>query len=178
MYIRITENAQKYPYDLRSLAVDYPNTSFPADPSDEVLAEFGVFKVRPATEYPECDVSELVIEVAPQYVLGGYVQSFEVRAMTDAEAEANATAALAHAKIARAEAVRNIVVTTSTGKSFDGDEDAQNRMLRSIQLLTDEDELPWVLADSTVALVTKAELTEALRLSGLAMAQIWVSIYK
>lgn len=178
MYIRITEDAQQYPYDLRNLAVDYPNTSFPADPSEEVLAEFGVFKVRQATEYPEYDVSDVVVEVAPQYVLGEYVQSFEVRAMTDAEAEANSVAALAHAKIARAEAVRNIIVTTSTGKSFDGHEDAQNRISRSIQLMTDEDELPWVLADSTVALVTKAELAEALRRSGLAMAEIWVSIYK
>lgn len=178
MYIRITEDGVQYPYYLTSLSMDFPDTSFPAEPSDGVLREFGVHRVLSQSFTVQPDVDEVLEELEPYCVNGLYYQSSGVRKMTAEESTKNAEAAMAYAKAQRAEAVRNIVVTTSTGKSFDGNEDAQNRMSRSSQLLTDEDELPWVLADATVANVTKAELTEALRLSGLAMAQIWVSIYK
>lgn len=36
---------------------------------------------------------------------------------------------------------------------------------------------PWVLADNTVAQVIKAELMEALKLSGTKMAELWVKPY-
>lgn len=82
------------------------------------------------------------------------------------------------AKVARAQAVSEIVVTTQAGHTFDGHEDAQNRMGRSVTIMSDTDMLPWVLADNTVVAVSKAELQEALRLSGLAMAAIWVLPYQ
>lgn len=37
--------------------------------------------------------------------------------------------------------------------------------------------MPWVLADNSIAQVTKAELQEALRLSDAAMAKLWVRPY-
>lgn len=84
---------------------------------------------------------------------------------------------LAKAKIARQQTVSEIIVTTQAGNAFDGHEDAQNRMGRSVTIMTEADTLPWVLADNSIALVTKAELQEALRLAGLAMAEIWVKPY-
>lgn len=56
---------------------------------------------------------------------------------------------------------------------FDGDETSQNRMARSIVGMSDTDTLPWTLADNTTVQVTKAQLTQALRLSGLAQAEVW-----
>lgn len=84
---------------------------------------------------------------------------------------------LAKAKQERAQAVANIIVTTTAGKSFDGDEGAQNRMARAITGMEDTDEILWVLADNTPAMVGKTELKEALRLSGQAQTELWVKPY-
>jgi hypothetical protein len=97
---------------------------------------------------------------------------------------------LAKAKAKRQTDIEAIVVTTQAGNRFDGDEVAQGRMSRAALVMTDEDTLPWVMADefdengvqtNTSAIVTpvsKAELMEALRLAGMAMAGIWVSVYE
>ena len=61
--------------------------------------------------------------------------------------------------------------TTAAGKVFDGNEDAQNRMSRAVNAMEDADTLPWVLADNTIAQVSRAELREALKLAGAAMAK-------
>lgn len=81
------------------------------------------------------------------------------------------------AKAARAAAVEAITVTTQSGKVFDGNEDAQRRMTSAITAMDDGDELPWVLHDNTVAMVTRTELREALRLAGSEMATIWIAPY-
>jgi hypothetical protein len=83
----------------------------------------------------------------------------------------------AKAKHVRAQEVSEIVVTTAAGNQFDGHEDAQNRMNRAVNILTDADLVPWVLADNTVMTVGKAELLEALRLSGMAQSALWAKPY-
>lgn len=85
---------------------------------------------------------------------------------------------LAEAKAERVQAVASIVVITSSGTIFDGNEQSQDRMSRAVLSMEEEDELPWVLADNTVATVGKAELQEALRLAGIAMAEIWIRPYQ
>ena len=84
---------------------------------------------------------------------------------------------LTKAKQERAQVVADIIVTTTAGKSFDGHEDAQNRMARTITGMEDTDEILWVLADNTPAMVGKAELKEALRLAGQAQTDVWVKPY-
>lgn len=79
-------------------------------------------------------------------------------------------------KAQRQALVDSIVVVTTTGKSFDGDERSQERMTRAIvalQAAGQEDFGPWVLADNSVANVTLSELIEALRLAGSEQAAIW-----
>lgn len=85
---------------------------------------------------------------------------------------------LLEAKAERQRQVDAIQVTTSSGKTFDGDELSQGRMSRAAVVMGEEDTLPWVLADNSIAVVTKAELVEALRIAGAVMAQIWVGIYQ
>ena len=77
----------------------------------------------------------------------------------------------------REELVAAITVTTNSGKVFDGDETSQRRMASAITAMDEADTITWVLADNTVATVTRVELREALRLAGAAMAEIWVRPY-
>jgi hypothetical protein len=79
------------------------------------------------------------------------------------------------AKQARAAAVDAIKVTISTGKTFDGYEDAQARMTRAVIGLQAAGipAIPWTLADNTIELVTLAELTEAMILAGTQQSQLW-----
>lgn len=72
--------------------------------------------------------------------------------------------------------VDSIVVTTRSGKSFDGDETSQGRMARAIIALNAAGitETTWVLATNIPTLVTIQELTEALMLAGAEQTRIWV----
>lgn len=72
--------------------------------------------------------------------------------------------------------VEKIIVTTSSGKTFDGDEKSQDRMLRAIQIsaITGVTQTQWKLADNTTIMVTLDEMKEALSLAGNAMSQIWL----
>ena len=72
----------------------------------------------------------------------------------------------------RKKQVDNIIVTTDVG-DWDGDEVAQTRMARAVLAMSDNDKISWILADNSVALVTKDQLKEALRLAGEAQTQIW-----
>lgn len=79
------------------------------------------------------------------------------------------------AKIRREQAVLNIVVTTSSGKQFDGDEQSQNRMTRAVigMQYANAPSIPWTLADNTEVVVTLEELAEALVLAGTQQTQLW-----
>jgi len=73
-------------------------------------------------------------------------------------------------------AVAAIKVTTQAGNTFDGDETSQGRMARAIIALSTglAPSVTWVLADNTVIEATSNELVEALALSGMAQAALWV----
>ena len=75
-------------------------------------------------------------------------------------------------KATRAEAVNAIVVTVGD-KQFDGDELSQTRMARALVGMLEGETIPWVLADNSVAAVTRDELTEALRLAGAEQTRLW-----
>lgn len=85
---------------------------------------------------------------------------------------------LEEAKRVRKEAVAAIKVEVD-GMTFDGDEVAQSRMARAITAadVAGMDSTVWVLADNTVANVTKAQLQQALTKSMLAMAELWTVPY-
>lgn len=93
--------------------------------------------------------------------------------------EEKAAQALEEAKRYRAAQVAAITVEVD-GMVFDGDEPAQNRMARAITAADASglDTTEWVLADNTVATVTKAQLQEALTKAMQAMAALWVVPYQ
>lgn len=89
-----------------------------------------------------------------------------------------AAVVLRKAKQDRETAVGNIIVTTASGKAFDGDEKAQERITRAIVILPDDTyTTTWILADNTVATVTRVELREALQLAAAEQARLWVIPY-
>ena len=69
--------------------------------------------------------------------------------------------------------VDSIIVTTAVG-DWDGDEISQSRMSRAILSMNDTDSTLWIMADNTTATVTKANLTEALKLSSEAQTSMWI----
>ena len=86
---------------------------------------------------------------------------------------------LVKAKIERQVTVDAIKVTTTTGKEFDGDEAAQARMSRAIQVaqIANIPSTAWVLANNIPTEVTLQELQEALVLSIQAMGAVWAAPY-
>ena len=107
---------------------------------------------------------------------GGMVRGWLVRDLSESELENKARQAREIAKGVRSATVDAIVVTTSAGKSFDGDEVSQGRMARAILVLqaTGTPETLWVLHDNTQVTVTSAELVEALALAGQEQSGLWV----
>lgn len=178
----LIENGEvkQYPYGADVLRRDNPQTSFPKNPSDEMLATFNVFPVRP-TERPEFDpMTHGVRAATPVKVGSDWHQAWEVFQLPAEEAAANQAAAIQaareQAKAQRQAAVDAIKVTTQAGNTFDGDEVSQTRMTRAVLAMqsTGAPSVTWVLADNTVIQATVPELTEALALAGAEQARLWV----
>ena len=74
---------EKYPYTIGELKRDNANTSFPKRPSDDMLADWNVFRVE-STYSPTVDHTKNVIEVTPVLTNGTWTQVWET---TDATAE-------------------------------------------------------------------------------------------
>lgn len=85
IYIKIIDGAvATYPYDIGMLRQDNPQTSFPENPTDELLAEWGVYHVKP-TEMPVVNLNtSRVVESTPTLQDTGWVQEWQV---TDLSAE-------------------------------------------------------------------------------------------
>lgn len=94
-------------------------------------------------------------------------------------AEELAAEALAAKKLLRQQLVDAITVTVSTGKVFDGNEEAQGRMGRSIQAaeIAGIASTTWILTNNVPTEVTLAELKEALVLSMQSMGAVWSAPY-
>lgn len=104
-----------------------------------------------------------------------YGVTYSERELTPEEQEAQN---LAIAKRERAAKVAAITVEVD-GMVFDGDEQAQSRMARAITAAETAglESTVWVLADNTVATVTKAQLQQALAKAMIAMSELWTYPY-
>lgn len=69
----------EYPYSFAALRKANPDVSFPRDPSDDRLAEFGVVKIA-ATERPAANdpITENVVEATPELIKGVWTQAWSV----------------------------------------------------------------------------------------------------
>ena len=162
----------------------HPNTgvylgSSDADPSP---LEPGVFLI-PAFATPKVVPSvpqgSRAVFKNDQWAIEVILEPLPPEPQPEKTAEELAVEALAAKKLLRQQLVDAITVTTSTGKVFDGNEDAQSRMSRAIQAaqIANIPSTTWVLANNVPTVVTLAELQEALVLSMQAMGAIWAEPY-
>lgn len=108
---------------------------------------------------------------------------FQIVAVPAPTPEEQAAAKLAKAKRERAAAVSKIVVEVD-GMKFDGDEEAQSRMSRTVATAIargvdiKSETRTWVLADNTIAHPTIDQLARATELAGNAMTKLWTKPYE
>jgi hypothetical protein len=107
MYIKISNGVvEKYPYSASELKADNPQTSFPAEISDTLLAEWGVFPVIPV-DCPQTDHTQNVTEGIPVQQDGQWGQVWEVLDATQEEIAERLMAMEQDAENSRARAYRN-----------------------------------------------------------------------
>jgi hypothetical protein len=91
MHIHTPTNT--YPYSVSQLKRDNPQTSFPKDMNDTVLASWGVYPVQP-TPQPQFDpITQGLNELPPIEVDGEWLQQWDVQALSAEEVAANQAAA-------------------------------------------------------------------------------------
>lgn len=107
MYVLLkNEVVSKYPYSIEELKKDNPQTSFPSQITNELLAEWNVFPVVLA-EYPQVDYTKNVIEETPNLVNGMWYQDYTVADATEEEIAQRKAELNAQAEDNRANAYRN-----------------------------------------------------------------------
>ena len=86
MYAKITNGVvEKYPYSIGELRKDNKNVSFPAKPSNETLAEWGVYPVVSTAE-PSYDIAtQRVVWGTPALVNGQWTHTWETIALSAEE---------------------------------------------------------------------------------------------
>lgn len=103
MYIHTHSNT--YPYSASQLKRDNPQTSFPKDMTDEVLASWGVYPVQ-ATQQPAYDpITQGIAEVPPLQINGRWEQQWKVYELAPEVVLANRKSA--------SEALQQIVVAAT-----------------------------------------------------------------
>lgn len=85
MYALVSNQAvEKYPYSVEAFRRDNPHISLPANPSDGLLEEYGVYSVS-SVDIPEVDYSQEVTEGTPVFTDGAWRQVWLVRDRPDRE---------------------------------------------------------------------------------------------
>ena len=83
-YVKVTNGKPEF-YTVGQLRQDNPDTGFPASPSDELLAEWGVYPVTD-TPRPEYDpATQDVTEGSLEFVDGQWMTTWHVRDLTREE---------------------------------------------------------------------------------------------
>ena len=80
MFVKVNnDQAEIYPYTIGMLRKDNPNTSFPRNLSDELLAEYGMYRVESGTP-PEFDeiTQQLIQDALPTLIDGKWVINWTV----------------------------------------------------------------------------------------------------
>lgn len=154
------------PADIRS---DFPNTSFPSDLSGATLPD-GYMWAEPTTTLVVGQYETLTQGLPEEYEQGKWRGTWVITPWPQEDVDRDKREKF---KQDRAEKVAAIKVDVD-GLIFDGDETSQARMARAVVTMTDADVSPWVLADNTTILATKAQLSVALRKAGEEQTRLWV----
>ena len=79
MYVKVTNGVvEKYPYSIGDLRKDNPNVSFPKNPSNDVLANWGVYPVIDTPEPSYNFATQSAVWDTPTLVSGQWVHTWKV----------------------------------------------------------------------------------------------------
>lgn len=106
MYILSKDGIVKYPYSITQLKLDNPNVSFPYSIGDELLKEYGVYRVT-SVQYPNVDYTKNVTEELPKLVEGVWYQNYLITDASVEEINQRKVDLNLQAQANRAEAYRN-----------------------------------------------------------------------
>jgi hypothetical protein len=86
MYVKVTNGVvETYPYSIGQLRKDNRNVSFPAEPSNELLAQWNVYPVVPTAE-PSYDVAtQRLVWGNPTLVNGQWTHTWQTVALSTEE---------------------------------------------------------------------------------------------
>jgi hypothetical protein len=85
MYLKATNGVvEKYPYSIGLLRKDNPRTSFPKNPTDAVLAGYGMYPVRETNPTVGTD-QKLVKSWTPEFINGEWILNHQAVNMTAEE---------------------------------------------------------------------------------------------
>lgn len=102
MYIKISNGQiETYPYSITQLRRDNPTVSFPASPTEQDLAQWGVYPVAVTPRPDHNQISQSVDEGVPQQVAGRWQQTWVVRAATSQELQQRTEAIVSSIKAER-----------------------------------------------------------------------------
>lgn len=113
-YLRITGGNIEYPFRLRIIQEENPNTSFPREMSEGLLAEFNVYPVT-LVDRPAPTLTQDPIEQTPQQIDGVWTQVWAMVDVSPEEAARRQQDATddAHAQAVRVDAfVQNFISMT------------------------------------------------------------------
>jgi hypothetical protein len=114
-YLKITDGAvTQYPYSLSQFRQDNPDTSFPREIGDALLAEWSVYKVT-AVPRPASTLTQDAVEQTPQLVNGVWTQVWAMVDVSPEEAAQRAQNVADEAELATTKEdafVQNFIVMT------------------------------------------------------------------
>ena len=83
MQVKITDGqVAVFPYSVGQLRKDNPNVSFPKTPSAQVLANWGVYNVKPTAQPSYDKATEAIVRANPVLVDGEWTEVWEVQTVS------------------------------------------------------------------------------------------------
>jgi len=141
MHVLVSNGAvENYPYTIGNLRRDNPNTSFPKKPSDELLEDFGMFRVT-KVDRPEYDHTKNIAEGTPVLTSGVWTQVWDV---TDASAEEIAERTTNEAVSVRAKRDQLIAETDYLALSDNTLTEAMATYRQAMRDITDHANFPYL----------------------------------
>jgi hypothetical protein len=101
----INDVVEKYSYSIGQLRKDNPQTSFPKNPTAELLADWNVFDVV-SIDRPEIDYTKNVREGVPEKINGVWTQVWQVTDATESEINERLSQQTEQARESRKDAYR------------------------------------------------------------------------
>ena len=142
MYVKVTNGVvETYPYSIGDLRKDNKNVSFPAKPSNDLLAEYGVYSVVNTPE-PDYDMAtQRVVWGVPVFVEGQWTHTWDIVSLSAEEQQS--------IKQSKENDIRNernrLLVESDWTQVLDApvDRTAWSAYRQSLRDITDQPGFPW-----------------------------------